>query len=66
MIFSTGSGYGLVQPGNKPWAKQMLTEIYVAILRHQGTVSKPIDDQISWWLDRSSTKAIVIDFYIHV
>ena len=29
-----GSGNGLVPPGNKPLAEPMLTQIYVAKLRH--------------------------------
>ena len=34
-----GSGKGLVPSGNKPLSEPMLTKIYVAIWRHQATMS---------------------------
>ena len=37
--FKTGSGDGLVPSGNKPLPGQMLTQIYVAIWGHWGTMS---------------------------
>ena len=38
MIVNIMSGDGLVPSGNKPLSEPMLTLIYVAICRHQGTL----------------------------
>ena len=48
---NSGSGNGLVPPGNKPLPKPMLTQIYVPIWHHQGVVSLmfcKLSKVISW------------------
>ena len=46
MISYIGSGNGLVPSGNKPSPEPMLAQIYVAIWRHQATISLSIKHTI--------------------